>query len=163
MYTIRRSVFETNSSSTHSICVAEDNPLVFPKDLDFDFKEYGWEVAVYDSTYLKASYLYTAVHNYGEISYINRIKEVLESVGVTCWFEGTNEESFPEIEDGQHTGYIDHGYNLEDFLISLYCSDQLLLNYLFSPFSFILTSNDNDGPEPIVEVSYAHQSFYKRN
>ena len=40
---IRQSVFETNSSSTHSICIATDTTIDFPKSLHFEFGEFGWE------------------------------------------------------------------------------------------------------------------------
>jgi hypothetical protein len=43
MKQIRKGVFETNSSSTHSICIAKDDGLTIPKSLHFDFGEFGWE------------------------------------------------------------------------------------------------------------------------
>lgn len=40
---IRRGCFETNSSSTHAICIATDDVLNIPKDIHFGFDDFGWE------------------------------------------------------------------------------------------------------------------------
>lgn len=42
---IRKSVFETNSSSTHAICITKkkDN-YKLPDHIDFEFGEFGWDM-----------------------------------------------------------------------------------------------------------------------
>ena len=42
MINVRQSVFETNSSSMHSICIAKQNNYDIPSTLHFDFGEFGW-------------------------------------------------------------------------------------------------------------------------
>ena len=64
MKTIRKCVFETNSSSTHSICLTTTDdtlPSKFPSELRFTIGEFGWEHAILDNAYDKASYLYTFI------------------------------------------------------------------------------------------------------
>ena len=59
---IRRSVFETNSSSTHSISIVrEPTNIHFPTTLEFNVGEFGWEWKTYSDYLSKASYLYTAI------------------------------------------------------------------------------------------------------
>lgn len=63
---IRRGVFETNSSSVHSISIIKDDfksslPIQFTIDCDGMF---GWEVYTYDSPENKAAYLYQAIVSY---------------------------------------------------------------------------------------------------
>jgi hypothetical protein len=61
MLKIRQGVFETNSSSTHSICIAKKAELNIPKHVYFDFGEFGWECDTLRSLSKKASYLYTGL------------------------------------------------------------------------------------------------------
>ena len=63
---IRRGVFETNSSSVHSISIIKDNfngslPSQFTINCDGEF---GWEVKTYDDAESKAAYLYQAILYY---------------------------------------------------------------------------------------------------
>ena len=59
---VRRGAFETNSSSTHAICItkSEYRHNSF-SHIDFEIGEFGWENDEYDSLYNKASYLITAI------------------------------------------------------------------------------------------------------
>ena len=43
---IRRGTFETNSSSTHAICIAKDD-YELKDHIDFHTGEYGWECKEY--------------------------------------------------------------------------------------------------------------------
>lgn len=64
---IRKSVFETNSSSTHAICITKkkDNYKI-PKHIDFEFGEFGWMYEEYSDTHNKASYLITAIFSFNK-------------------------------------------------------------------------------------------------
>ena len=62
MINIRKSLFETNSSSTHAICIAKSNDdLDIPKTLVFEPNYFGWEEGILYTTEERASYLYTAI------------------------------------------------------------------------------------------------------
>ena len=56
MIQIRAGVFETNSSSTHSIAISK-KPVVIGKSIRFGIGEFGWENDCVDT----ADYLYTAI------------------------------------------------------------------------------------------------------
>ena len=63
---IRRGVFETNSSSVHSISITKnDFKGSLPKQFTIDNDgEFGWETCIYDGPSKKAAYLYQAIVSY---------------------------------------------------------------------------------------------------
>lgn len=84
----RRGVFETNSSSTHSICIAtnRNTELSYPAKLVFRCEDFGWGFDRLDTPEEKAAYLYASF-----LSLYSRekaqdvmafIMETLDSVGV---------------------------------------------------------------------------------
>lgn len=142
MINIRKNIFETNSSSTHAICVAKENDYTIPANLYFTFDEFGWENRTYYLTEELASYLYTAICTILERDkseeYKNYIYETLAKYGCECSFEEAKYGRY-----GCEKGYIDHGYELKEWLDALRHSEKKLLRFLFSPDSFIITGNDN--------------------
>lgn len=104
---IRKSVFETNSSSTHAICITKkkDNYKI-PKHIDFEFGEFGWEHDEYSDPETKLSYLVTMIgesHNCYSIEEIyetNDFKKINDVVSAICECDG--------IEIKNVDGYIDH-------------------------------------------------------
>lgn len=179
---IRRSVFETNSSSTHSLCIAtglSESDLRFPESVTFKFGEFGWEISKLDSVEKKASYLYTAMSVYLSIAQLptweKRVRflyDTLKKHGVDCKFVGTlkiepyisswsEELDIWASIDGD--GYLDHSEGIGPFLDYVFESEEHLLNFLFSKKSFILTGNDNDDKDVDIKVDYDHIQFYKGN
>lgn len=63
---IRRSVFETNSSSVHSISIIKDDYKGdIPNKFEIDTEgEFGWEAATYEDSYNKGAYLFQAIVHY---------------------------------------------------------------------------------------------------
>lgn len=185
---IRKGVFETNSSSTHTISISRKNNGVLDKlsnsTVEFVSGEFGWEFEVYNDTYSKASYLWTAIVKYYKDQYKienikNNIEKVLESEGIKCIFEPY---IVSKSSDGEYTwynfesfAYIDHEYNLGEFLSGLFpnegeeVNEELLLSYLFNPNSYVETGNDNDDtPESIYVMTRSLDTddavdFYKGN
>jgi len=133
MKVIRKSVFETNSSSTHSICISKNNgSIAFPDEVHFNFGEYGWE---FETIYNTASYLYTAIVYMDKLEYIDKIKEILDKHGVKY--------TFARRKDGWgNNGYVDHGGGLLDLIYDLFNDEDKLLRFLFGD-SVIYTGNDN--------------------
>lgn len=169
---IRQGVFETNSSSTHSICIAKDAELTIPKELHFEFGEFGWECNTLQSVDEKASYLYTGLiaNKRNEDAY--KIISILKDKGIEVTFEEaiyekgsyTNSEGkLVEYTSAKNTGYVDHSNEMTDFLDSV-CEDEgKLMRYLFSDLSFIITGNDNDDQDVSIKVDYAYDEYYKGN
>lgn len=138
----RQGVFETNSSSTHAICISKDHIYSnLPEHVDFEHGEFGWECRKYDDVNSKASYLYQAIYDMYDGDERNEklehIKVVLNSHGVACIF---NDPSAKVWDDG----YIDHvgEDDMPDWLENMMSDDDALLTYLFGD-AFVITGNDN--------------------
>lgn len=143
MINIRKGLFETNSSSTHAICIGKDNhDLEIPSELTFKVGEFGWENAIHDDVLTLASYLYTALTEWFDkkalTKHVNHIYTLLGHNGCKATFIEPNVGAW-----GLEEGYIDHSEGLGDFLNKVLSSDKALLRYLFSPDSFVVTGNDN--------------------
>lgn len=172
MKQIRKGVFETNSSSTHSICIAKDAELTIPKSLHFDFGEFGWEYDTLQSLGEKASYLYTGLIANSRKEDSNKIIQILKDKGIDVTAEEPIYENrsytgsdgkLVEYTAGENIGYVDHSNEMTDFLNAV-CEDEgKLMRYLFSDLSFIITGNDNDDEDVDINVAYAHDEYYKGN
>lgn len=144
MYQIRNGVFETNSSSTHSICISKTPVKNLPEFVRFVPGEYGWENVTVNDT---ASYLWEAILD-GPPLLVEPRKErltaALDRLGVKYSFKYP-----PKSSNGKwyEYGYIDHAYECADLIEALLSNDDLLARYLFGD-SFINTGNDNQDDDP---------------
>ena len=164
---IRKSVFETNSSSVHTLTITKNsNNLKFPKKLIFDSGDYGWEHSCLNTPEEKASYLWEGIKsvfpndaNFGIVEhnkFVNSITHILKSVGVKAVFKYNNPKyikskfgdyyyyEFYDKEGNEDDGWVDHCDELITFLYDVCFDKTKLLNYLFSTESFIKTGNDNE-------------------
>ena len=149
---IRKSIFETNSSSTHSIVIGNNGEDIYanlPKKLEFHGDEFGWEHELYTDTQSKADYLFTSlIYTETPLEYKERIKNILAKWDIEAEFDEIVEKRYEsgyicyEIKD--KFCYVDHGNGNKDLVKEL-CEDEVkLMNYLFSDSSYVETSNDND-------------------
>lgn len=163
---IREGVFETNSSSTHSICIAKNAQLELPKELHFEFGEFGWEQNTLDSLQEKASYLYTGLIAEKRKKDADKIFKILKSKDIKVTsekavrVESTHTKGYFYYEN---SGYVDHSDRLKEFHDAICSDENKLMNYLFSPLSFIKTGNDNDPSDINWKVDYEHDEYYKGN
>ena len=167
LFQIRRKVFETNSSSTHSICITENRrPLIYPSKLRFKCEEFGWEGAVLRTPEEKASYLYASIlafFNKEEAeTKKNQLYAELGEEGIECEFDQ------PEYSVGGYclNAYVDHVGNGDHgkFIFAVLSNRRRLFRYLFNDESFVLTDNDNGGWfAPYIRVDYDHEEYYKGN
>jgi len=139
MKNIRQGVFETNSSSTHSVSVSKDTDgiydTLFPDNgiLTIHGMDFGWEWESYNDAPTKAAY--AAVYlNYNDIQ-----KETLEKV--LKEHTGAKEVVF-NIKDN----YIDH--QSVDDVVCLFESELTLKEFIFNPKSYLMLGNDNDTSPP---------------
>lgn len=154
---IRRSVFETNSSSTHAICISKTDvdKSSFPDHVSFTHGEFGWEVEEYSDLWSKASYLYQAIcscYRYDEReAATNKIADMLRDYNISCSFE-------PDKNTMWGDGYIDHGYETKDFVEAVLNDSDKLLRYLFGN-SLVITGNDNEcGFDDIMYVNEGEET-----
>lgn len=162
---IRRGVFETNSSSVHTLTITKNsNNLKFPKKLIFDSGDYGWEHVCLTTPEEKASYLWESIkcilpdnENKNLVEYnkaLDSITKILKSVGVKAVFKYNNPKykkskwgnyyEFYDKKGNEDDGYIDHAYGLITFVKEVCFDKNKLLGFLFSENSYIETGNDNE-------------------
>lgn len=131
MKQIRSNVFETNSSSTHSICISKSGYEI-PQNITFYLDSFGWE----DTTANPANYLYTAIMTCGKNSeeYFNRLTDTLDKYNIPY-----------AVALESHSGYygIDHNEGLNEFLSDILSNEDLLLRYLCGD-TVIYLGSDSD-------------------
>ena len=172
---IRKGVFETNSSSTHAICIATDDVLNIPKEIHFGFDNFGWECDTHSSLRAKASYLYTCLpyvaEDYNTLQqYLTFIYNTLKSHGVKNIYMdnfeigvGTWGDDILFYTQPANDCYVDHGNEAEEFVKAVCTDEDKLLHYLFSNKSYVETGNDNDDDDVEIHVDYPHDEYYKWN
>ena len=157
MKTIRRGVFESNSSSTHSIAISKEKvPNVAGRHIYFGAGEYGWEKGCVEDT---ASYLHTAIVGYSDPAQyekrINKIKEILDKYGVEYEFEPVKYKKSEYNPDYEYIEFaspnyrwanVDHADGCAELINALLSNEDLLIRYLFGD-SCIYTGNDNSDDE----------------
>ena len=147
---IRKKVYETNSSSTHAICIAKDG-YELKNHIDFHTGEYGWECEEYGDFDNKASYLITAIlsmdKEYADEK-LMQLKSILDDNNITYTIPELNIKSYKY--DGKTHRYYDIGYDyidhveeLKSWIDDLLLDSDKLFRYLFGN-SVIITGNDND-------------------
>lgn len=135
---IRKSVFETNSSSTHSIAISK-KPVTIGKSIHFGIGEFGWENDCVDT----ADYLYTAILEQDDRDdLLDRLKEMLDNHSIEYKFE---EPKYWIADDGDKyldEGYVDHAGGTREFIDAVLSDDDMLMRCLFGD-SCVYTGNDN--------------------
>ena len=145
MKQIRQNVFETNSSSTHSIAIPKKCKA--PQSVNFYIDEFGWSFDEVDPV----NYFYTAIYETSEtkeeaLEKIEKLKSILESHGIEYYFakvKGHTRHS--DYGDKEYFsldyGYIDHGDELKSFVDELLNDEDKLLRFLGG--GLVFTGNDN--------------------
>ena len=149
MKQIRRNVFETNSSSTHSIAIPKKCEA--PSRISFYTGDFGWSFDEVDAT----NYFYTAIYETSDseievLEKIQKLKSILESHNIKynltkprshTWRSDYDNKEYLSLDDG----YIDHGYELKDFVDELLNDEDKLLRFLGG--GLVFTGNDNSNTE----------------
>ena len=150
MKNIRQKVFETNSSSTHSISISNVTNGVYDTiipdkkgNIYLTGGEFGWEEESYTDPTIKA--IYCAIDIKADIAdtstQVNKHKKMLTKV--ICEHTGAKKVIFDFSTDynAKKYSYIDHqseGTSLEAF-----ASEKALKDFIFGPESVLTTDNDN--------------------
>jgi len=143
MFNIRKSIWETNSSSTHAICISNNsvNNIDYYdcSTIYYHLGEYGWATEMLSGATELLSYLMTTIKDYNDchadddLKYDeNYIADILRkyNIEIECY----NTDCYY---------YVDHVSDSKEWLDAIYNDESMLLNYLFSADSFIITGNDN--------------------
>lgn len=157
---IRGSVFETNSSSTHAICIGDTyvHPDVDPNEVSVVFsRDFGWESDTYAGDAI-FSYLYTLAIDYNDVeNFTNTARAYLEEIGEKVDFD----EKYYDYGIG-----IDHPWEARDFYDWALSSKENFYRCVHSMDTFIITGNDNGPSVSMVKEKYNNWNgvkFYKGN
>lgn len=138
MIQVRKGVFETNSSSTHSIAIPRDCGA--SGYMSFRVGEFGWGFNQVDPVDYFYTALYTTSETMAELEgKVERLKDILRSYDIEADFADVECEE----ENGwlDHDGYIDHGYELKEFVDELLNNSDKLVRFLSG--GLVFTGNDN--------------------
>lgn len=104
---IRKGLFETNSSSVHTLVIGHHGQDIFanlPKRVDFKLDWDGYSYQIDDPIQYKANYLYHAIaHGWGPSQYIKAIKEYLDAYNIEYSFENPLENENFDFRDNWDT------------------------------------------------------------
>lgn len=154
MIQIREGVFETNSSSTHSICISKQKVNTFPSSVHFGLETYGWDFNCVTDT---CSYLYSAIMEFQDTElkdiWLERIKTILAKHDIEATFE---------TSDKNYWYGVDHVYELESFIDEITQDEDKLLRFLLNFASCVYTGNDNESKkEDMCNVAKGSIHFYE--
>lgn len=131
-YLIRRGVFETNSSSCHTLTIADTGTLDFNIStndiLHITGQEFGWQQEVFSDPVSKISYLAAGFTDLGRNDLFELLKEVI--IENTLFSDVTFDEN----------GYIDHQ---SIGLVLQVDTKEKMKAFVFNPKSYVRTDNDN--------------------
>jgi hypothetical protein len=136
---IRKGVFETNSSSSHSISVATEDKqfvldILYPDQngvVTINGDEYGWEWFKHNDAETKASYAAQSFAN--DDNQLDMLKELIMEQ------TGADDVVFVGLQDG----YIDH-----DSYGIVPSTKHELKNFIFNKNSWLFGGNDNSTASP---------------
>lgn len=162
---IRMGVFETNSSSSHSIVLQEKKDFranggfyhawfnedivmadIYKKKYNLDVNKidiypgrFNWDVNIHRDAETKASYIYTyALYLNSQIK--NRILDRLKRV-ICKYMDREIDINFKLMDGDYPEGHIDHqSINVCDRVV---CNDDRMYNFLFNHNVILLIDNDN--------------------
>lgn len=145
MKNIRKGVFETNSSSTHSVHIDESTDLfdtsLLPNSegvITLTGGEFGWEWDKFNDASNKANY--AAIQSSGVIR--EMLEEALKS---QTGAKSINYRFSDNYDDHDYWAYIDHqSTGMLNFLDSV----EKVRNFIFNPNCWLFTGNDN-GSAPV--------------
>lgn len=146
---IRKGVFETNSSSTHSISIAKNDiqlctdklPVSTNNEIKIYPGDFGWDYDCFYDAQTKASYCLTWIFEgseEGRAELIEQLKRVIHSV------MGEDKNIIFVVDDSipfYYQGSIDH--QSIEVAQEAFVSDDTLRAFIFNPQSFLVTDNDN--------------------
>lgn len=149
---VRKSIFETNSSSTHAVAISRKISIKsYPSSIHFGlFDESDYSVYA-KGMEDRADFLYSQIIYLYDIDEIEKYKqliiEYLNSVGVyeiefERYYTTKNEDGTTESNPWEMDIYIDHDSVSIDFVKEILSDKETFLEYLFGDNSCIILGRD---------------------
>ena len=151
MITIRGGVFETNSSSTHAICIHKQENLELPPYVYFGLMDLN-DGHYWEGLQEKANYLHTIMYELSSktnyVSLKNTVTETLKKYGIKCewaktkWKEDGYSLDIYDVKDTCEWGILKH----------ISPNEKELLQYLFDKNSRVIYGYDGVYEELMEEA-----------
>jgi len=147
MKKIRLGVFETNSSSTHTVSVDQSgvayDTLWVNGDGSIDVYacEFGWERYTYHSAETRLSYALIYALDWSGSKSLERVKMIED---VVFKHTGAAKLNYETSDKWYPHGYIDHQSAEGGQLDYIFENEEILKDFIFGKGSWIETGNDND-------------------
>ena len=158
MIYVRRSLWETNSSSVHQFTIDYDksidsdffkNDIHVPKEIELKYIVFGWEYEDYYTIDEKVTYILACLDDLPSdspyLKYHKILLDFLSNNGVTIKNLDTFKFGYGKTWKDPDC-LVDHSYDHLMNLIPILDDQESLYRFLFLDTSFISTGNDNDGP-----------------
>jgi hypothetical protein len=148
---IRTGVFETNSSSCHTITISHvDNDTLYqsitPNDngeIVIAPQEFGWEWETYNNPESKLCYVMLYIRDWvHDQATKDAFSDILNRVVLT--HTHATKLTMGPSSSKYWNGYIDHQSVEDNDCHHLFDSDEKLKDFIFGPQSSLNTGNDND-------------------
>jgi hypothetical protein len=167
---IRKNVFETNSSSSHSLTLSQSDLTTQPFSSEvlrsgtllLEKGEFGWEWRRYYDTDKKVEYLFTQLFHddipEGDAATVTAELRASEPrFDMLCRVIKEHTGLDVQVVPGSE-GYIDHE---SDYVgMDLFQDESKLTQFLFSPDSSIETGNDNSPAPSVIETDRGDEHYY---
>lgn len=142
MIQIRTSVFETNSSSIHSICISRGpRGYAEPAYVEVALNDYGWNFEKLDTVNERASYAYSLAATI-DFDMGEQMKEAIFDVCSEMDIDVDFSSNFYDFYG------VDHAGDAIEFVHDVLRSKKLLRDFIFRKDSCVFTGNDNsDAPK----------------
>lgn len=146
-FKIRHGVFETNSSSSHSVTIKGDSgySTIVPNhdgDIVLEGGEFGWEYKKTNDPLAKANYCAVlALKDEEKMALLHRVIIDQTKAGRVVVF--ATEESA-----SKYWSYIDHQAVERGIPQDIFASEQSLRDFIFGKSSWLFTGNDNVAAPP---------------
>ena len=181
MRTIREGCFETNSSSTHSICIRTDvdlDKIEVVKEIEITLDDYeyefGWERVIWYSYEEKLAYLILGIlsMNYCYTTFVEtasrleRLINELKEIGVEkLTLKGLEVHLYHKdpVYFSHGESYVDHASEMGDLINACLRDSNRLKRFLFCTDSYIKGGNDNDDEDVDIHEDYEFEEYYKGN
>ena len=162
MIQIRDNVFETNSSSTHSLCISKEkfDPKNIPEYLNITADEdFGWRRDTYSTAEEKANYIYEVMCECGMIAELKDFKSKIKKLGIKASYPRMKKDKWDDIVIG---GYVDHAGEAAPFVHELLKDEDKLCRFLFDYKSVVYTGSDgeDDGDASCYVAEAAENNGY---
>lgn len=151
MVKIRNGTFETNSSSTHAICIHKQKDIIFPNYIYFGLEDLD-DYNEYEDLQHRVNYLNTIMYNCcSKTEYINRQKEIKEMLGK---YGIKIEWAKVHWDIGGNPDY--DLYSIKDsctspILNTITKNELLLIQFLFGQHSTVIAGYEDQYSERIAE------------